>query len=209
MRAKASVRVANDIRRDIVKGTLRAGDPLPSEGVLAEHFGVSDTTIRSAFRILESESLLSVARGPSGGARVTFPNVDVAVRAVGILLHLQGTQLREFFDARRIIEPAAAFSLTERQPSDGVAVLESLVEEEQRAIASSEFDAYRATSVAFYRAVTDHCGNRVFTVFGAVLQILLLNTISLAVATTNELDVAENAIASAAAHRELVRLVKA
>ena len=44
-----------------------------------ERFGVSRPTLREAFRVLESESLISVRRGAHGGARVHLPNADVPI----------------------------------------------------------------------------------------------------------------------------------
>jgi len=46
-----------------VLGELREGDTLPPETTLMGQFGVSRPTLREAFRILETESLISVRRG--------------------------------------------------------------------------------------------------------------------------------------------------
>jgi DNA-binding FadR family transcriptional regulator len=72
--------VASDLRRRILRGELVESDALPSESALMERFGVSRPTLREAFRVLESESLISVRRGAHGGARVHIPNADVAAR---------------------------------------------------------------------------------------------------------------------------------
>ena len=55
--------VAAHLRRQIVRGDLQEGDALPPETVLMEQFGVSRPTLREAFRVLESEALISVRRG--------------------------------------------------------------------------------------------------------------------------------------------------
>ncbi|WP_338010625.1 FadR/GntR family transcriptional regulator [Gordonia sp. KTR9] len=77
---KAGELVAAQLRRQVVTGELKAGDPLPSETTLMERFGVSRPTLREAFRILESESIIVVLRGARGGARVLAPNESVAAR---------------------------------------------------------------------------------------------------------------------------------
>ena len=70
---KAAELVAEDIRRDIVRGALQPGDFLPTEANLIEQFGVSRPTLREALRVLESESLISLHKGPevapASGAR--------------------------------------------------------------------------------------------------------------------------------------------
>lgn len=54
--------VANIIRKMIITGELRAGNPI-SERQISQELGVSTTPVKEAFRVLESEGLLySVAR---------------------------------------------------------------------------------------------------------------------------------------------------
>src|ERR1700736_361271 len=60
---KAAEVVADHLRRDIAVGALHEGDKLPPEGELISHFGVSRPTLRAAFRMLESESLLTISKG--------------------------------------------------------------------------------------------------------------------------------------------------
>jgi len=55
--------VAGHLRRQIVRGELRPGETLPLEAELMEQYGVSRPTLREAFRILESETLISVRSG--------------------------------------------------------------------------------------------------------------------------------------------------
>ena len=62
--------IVERLRRQIVRGELTEGEALPSEHELQARFGVSRPTLREAFRILESESLITVRRGAHGGALV-------------------------------------------------------------------------------------------------------------------------------------------
>src|ERR1700680_3463946 len=57
---KTAELVAAELRRKIVRGELAEGDALPSEAVLMAEFAVSRPTLREAFRVLESESLISI-----------------------------------------------------------------------------------------------------------------------------------------------------
>src|SRR6476661_7873987 len=70
--------VAAQLRRKIVRGELAEGEALPAESALMAEFAVSRPTLREAFRVLESESLISIRRGARGGARVQLPNGNVA-----------------------------------------------------------------------------------------------------------------------------------
>src|SRR5579859_1399256 len=77
---KTAELVATHIRRQIVLGQLSQGDALPSETALMLEFNISRPTLREAFRILESEGLITVRRGARGGARVQEPSSEVAAR---------------------------------------------------------------------------------------------------------------------------------
>ena len=62
------------IRRDILDGTLAAGERLPSKRALAEHLHISVMTVEAAYRQLEAEGYLTVPppaglfRRPGGAA---------------------------------------------------------------------------------------------------------------------------------------------
>jgi DNA-binding FadR family transcriptional regulator len=118
---KTAELVAGHIRRQIVLGQVREGDALPPEGVLMDDFAISRPTLREAFRILESEGLITVRRGARGGARVLEPSVDVAARYAGLVLQHRGTSLADVVEARVIVEAPAARMLAERRNRAAVA----------------------------------------------------------------------------------------
>jgi len=112
---KTAELVANHIRRRIVVGELREDDALPAETALMEDFGISRPTLREAFRILESEGLITVRRGARGGARVQEPSTDVAARYAGLVLQHRATTVADVAAARVIVEAPAARMLAERR----------------------------------------------------------------------------------------------
>ena len=67
MKSSAPLRVpktaevlANRIRSQIVHGVLREGENLPNENELMEQLRVSRHVLREAYRVLESERLITV-----------------------------------------------------------------------------------------------------------------------------------------------------
>lgn len=62
--------VASRIRRRIMGGEWEWRTPLPSEYALAEHYGVSRPTVRSAIDILVAERM--VEKRPGKGTFVTW-----------------------------------------------------------------------------------------------------------------------------------------
>jgi GntR family transcriptional repressor for pyruvate dehydrogenase complex len=107
--------VAGHIRNRIVRGELVRGEALPSESALMEDFDISRPTLREAFRILESEGLITVRRGSRGGARVQIPEANVAARYAGFVLQNRGTTVADVLDARVVVESPAA-GIVARRP---------------------------------------------------------------------------------------------
>ncbi len=120
---KTAELVAARLRRQIVRGELVEGDALPPEAVLMEQFGVSRPTLREAFRVLESEALISVRRGAHGGARVHTPNGDVAARYAALVLEYRGTTLADVHQARALLEPPCVRQLAQRRTNEDLARL--------------------------------------------------------------------------------------
>jgi len=127
---KTAELVARRIRRQIVTGELKEDDALPSEAALMEEFAISRPTLREAFRILESEGLITVRRGARGGARVQEPSHDVAARYAGLVLQHRHTTLDDVLEARLIVEaPAARMLASPRDRASSARALQDLLDD--------------------------------------------------------------------------------
>ncbi len=165
---KIAERVAAELRREIVTGKLRPGDKLHSERDLQDQFGISRPTLREALRMLESESLIVVARGQYGGARVTEQNPTVIARKVGACLQMQGTTLRDVWQARSIIEPGAARLLASAHHGEAIIAMRDNVAKAQAAI--DDPVAYGTLTNEFSLILTRHCGNQTLHVLATLIQ---------------------------------------
>ena len=105
---KTAELVAGNIRNRIVRGELAMDEALPPESTLMEDFNISRPTLREAFRILESEGLITVRRGSRGGARVQVPDAAVAAVYAGLVLQSRGATVADVLKARVIVESPAA-----------------------------------------------------------------------------------------------------
>lgn len=105
---KASDVLADRLRGQILGRGMQVGEPLPSEaGLIAEH-GFSRGTVREALRLLESDGLIEIRRGPHGGIRVARPDLSQVTRSLALLLTLAETSMRSFSEFRQLVEPAAS-----------------------------------------------------------------------------------------------------
>ena len=154
---KAADLVADHIRALIARGDLGEGDLLPPEAALMTELSVSRGTLREAFRVLESESLISIRRGSAGGARVHLPTEDVAARHASFVLQLRGATIADVLEARALFEPPIAALAARKRSSAQLARLRSLTEEE----AGRKLDprAEAETMRAFHRQVIEAAGN--------------------------------------------------
>ncbi len=130
---KAASLVAAQIRKQIVLGELAEGDQLPSEAEMVKRLGVSRPTLRQAFRILETEHLITVQRGARGGTTVLRPSIKLASRYLSDLLRYRVTTLDDVLTARLMIEPAVVELLGRRRDDAAIEALESAVREQRAA----------------------------------------------------------------------------
>ncbi|MDB5444960.1 MAG: bacterial regulatory s, gntR family protein, partial [Phenylobacterium sp.] len=115
--------VVEALRHEIATGARPPGSLLPPEAQLTQAFGVSRPSHREALRVLESEGLIRVARGPRGGAEVLMPALDPVARWVGVYLQMGKAPFEALMEARKIYEPPAARAIAERQDQVALAAL--------------------------------------------------------------------------------------
>jgi len=186
---KTSELIAAQLRRQIVRGTVKPGHKLPPETQLMEQFGVSRPTIREAFRILETERLIVVRPGSRGGAQVVAPDLTVASRWVGLLLQLQGVTIDDVYEARQVAEPVCAGLLahvrTEQDLADLAAVIAAIESAiEGRDGAAPDPAQWSRLTHRFHELIMQRSGNKTLALQAAVLHDII--------ATHTELQVSRN-----------------
>ncbi|MCW2829716.1 MAG: GntR family transcriptional regulator [Aeromicrobium sp.] len=199
--------IGADLRRQIVRGELREGDSLPSEGVLMEQFGVSRPTLREAFRVLESESLISIRRGARGGARVHIPDGSVAARYAGLVLEHRGTTLRDVYDCRSHLESSCAgMAATARTDEDIASLKVTLREiEETRADLPRRMDLH----AQFHAQVVEAARNQTMLVLSSMLRTIIDRSTIESIVATAHLSSTDDAYHEAhKAHWRLIKLIE-
>ena len=163
--------VAAQLRNRIIRGELKEGESLPPEPQLLEELSVSRPTLREAFRILESEALISVRRGLHGGARVHAPNQNVAGRYMGLLLQYRDTSLADVYDARKVIESSSVTKLLAAPPKGAIAELERmLISADER---HGEIPEYLKAQEEFHLALARLAGNESLNVVTEMLYYII------------------------------------
>jgi GntR family transcriptional repressor for pyruvate dehydrogenase complex len=201
---KAASLVAAHIRKQIVLGELAEGDLLPSEAEMVKRLGVSRPTLRQAFRILETEHLITVQRGARGGTTVLRPSVKLASRYLSDLLRYRVTTLDDVLAARLMIEPAAVAQLARRHDEAVIELLEAAVHE-QRAVNESVPASNSAEQ--FHVRLVELAGNPVLAQYCKLINYLI--RVQFRRLPAGRDDEAALARGSADAHEKLVGLLAA
>jgi GntR family transcriptional regulator len=123
--------VRNQLRAEILDGTLRSGSQLPSESELIARFGVSRITVRRALAELQTSGLISTVSGKGsfvsrpGNARAHGPLVGVleTMRRRGHRAHGRLVSHRQVAASPEV---AAALRVTPGSPLGAVTVLRYL-----------------------------------------------------------------------------------
>ncbi|MBF0279836.1 MAG: FadR family transcriptional regulator [SAR324 cluster bacterium] len=128
--------IVTEIKNLISEGKLKSGDQLPTERELSETFRVSRTSVREAFRILESQGLLEIRQGH--GTYIAPKPVESLVQPLAsILLNEKDNQI-DLFEMRRLIEPQLALLAAERATPEEIAKMENILKNQEAQIARGD-----------------------------------------------------------------------
>lgn len=165
---KAAELVAAELRRQIIRGELADGDPLPTESDLLARFGVSRPTLREAYRVLESESFITVRRGAKGGVWVHPPDREVAARYAAFTLEYRGVTVRDVYDARAALEVPSVGKLALDRTDADIGVLDRALSD-QEAVARDSRESIRLHG-NFHTLLVRLAGNQTLTLLNEMLH---------------------------------------
>jgi DNA-binding FadR family transcriptional regulator len=198
--------VAHHLRKQIVRGELREGESLPSEATLTEQFRVSRPTLREAFRVLETEQLITVRRGARGGASVHAPSAAMVARYASFYLEHDGATLGDVLEARVAIEAQAAGLAAQRRTADDIerlrdciASIEQVADDGRRLVL--QFSDFHALVVEVAR-------NRTMSLLHSMLREIIDMAKLRRLTSASEADRARALEQSTRTHSKLVGLIE-
>ena len=162
--------IADYLRRAIVQGEMAEGSALPPLDQLRKQFGVGLPAVREAIRILESEGLVTVVQGNTGGAIVHAPSLAGAASRLGMVLQNQRVELGDLAGALRAIEPVCAQLCAEQRDDTAVDVLTGLIEEARSA--TDEEQTAIMLNRRFHETLAERCGNQTLRALVGALEFL-------------------------------------
>ncbi len=158
----------------VLNGSYRVGEALPTELELCATLGVSRTTVRSAARELAAKGLVDV--GPSRGTRVRprqdWNLLDAEVMRWRIRLGVDRKLIQDIYELRECFEPQASRFAAER----GSAKQHAAIARAFDALAGSREEGGEssvASDVVFHTAILAAAGNDFIGALSGVVMMAL------------------------------------
>lgn len=156
-RSRLSGEIAKRLEKAIHEGRFLPGERLAPERVLSDDLGVSRPVLREALGILESRGLICIQHG-----RGTFVK-DLASE----LLNAPTSQwlarneklVREFYEARLVVEPECAALASERATPEKILILRQILDRADHVIEDGKIIAFIGLDIDFHSAIAEMTGN--------------------------------------------------
>ncbi|HMD94652.1 MAG TPA: FadR/GntR family transcriptional regulator [Trebonia sp.] len=145
------------IKQMIISGRVRPGEKLPREADLAAELGLSRNSLREAVKALSLINVLDVRQGDGTYATSLAPSLLLEALSFIVDFHRDDSVL-EFFEVRRILEPAATGMAALHMPDAEKAELGKILD---AVTADSPSDDFVATDLEFHRKIAIGSGNSV------------------------------------------------
>lgn len=174
-------RAAQEIGLRIIRGVLRPGDPLPVEMELSARMGIGRPAVREAIKILAGKGLV-FSRQKSGTRvrpRQDWNFLDADVLTWQLQSGPTAKMVRELFELRRLIEPAAAELAAARAPAAHVARLTAAYRE--MAAAGDDGNKFLGPDMRFHRTILEAANNDMLRSLATVVDTALSLSLRLSV----------------------------
>lgn len=149
--------VGDALQQAIMERQLKFGDALPTEGSLAEQFGVNRSTVREGIRHLEQQGLVE-----RHGKKliVTRPSSSIVGDQMSKVLMLHDVTFQELWDMEMALEPLAAQLAAKNIDKKVLRLLEQNLENTDKAITVGDRDNITHLDVEFHRLIAEAANNQ-------------------------------------------------
>lgn len=168
--------VFETLHKWILSGKLKLGDKLPSQDKLAEQFGVSRNTLREAIYKLTVMGLLTAKQGVGTIVNISSPSSYMTSLSDHLLLH--PATVREFIEARLVVEQATVRLAVVRMTQENLVKLKDLIGQQAGAFKAGDVDTFIELDSEFHRELARVSGNSVLLKFLETVWELLKNFIT-------------------------------
>ena len=161
--------VVDEIKKAIINGTLKPGDMLPSETVLASRIGVGKSSIREAIKMLEAIGVVEIDKG--NGSRIRNKVGDDLFNPLIFELLLESHKSRgQLLEFRIFIEEGASLLAIDNATEEDIAKLKEIVNDTKKKFNKAESTI--ALDMEFHQVVYESTHNPYMVIVGkAVMEL--------------------------------------
>lgn len=201
-RASLVEEIIEAFKHEIVTGSLKPGDKVPSEFELATRFQVSRGAVREAMKTLQAIGVVTIVRG-SGTHVVERPSEDLLNPLVFAVL-LESATPAELVELREMLEVGYCQLAAQRVTADDWEKMEAAQSrfEEHAAAADTDGATLANLDLEFHYCVLDATHNPLVKKIGRAVEELYHNTIQL----TNRTDHGRGT--GIAGHRSIMQAIR-
>lgn len=147
--------VADYLKEQIMNGTYKPGDRLPSLRELSELLGVGQSTIREAISSLKTMGLVTIRHGE--GTFVTRFDPEEIMSGFEQIQPVTKQDISSLLEARKIIETGIAHLAADRRSEKDLKHIEEALKEMEQAVANEELGD--RADMKFHYEIAKSCRN--------------------------------------------------
>lgn len=182
-RGKLYRNIVDQIERQILDGTLKVGDQLPSERELAEAFNVGKPSVREALQVLETKGLIQIKHGEL--ARVVRNDVNFYLESLSMgarqFIAADGKYLVQLMQVRLLIEVQVVRLLIQTPSLHSFANTLEALAQMRKARELKDDKLFGEGDACFHRGLVTDFGNDLLSFFYEKLFALLQEEIVFAI----------------------------
>ena len=171
--------LSDQIAARILAGEIRPGDPLPTEAVLAETYGVHRSTVREGIRLLEETGMLR--RKSPKRLEVAVPDGAHLSERTAQALVMRGITVRALYEANVAFDPVLARIAATSANSAQIARLHHNLRETRAA--AGDLNRLAGLDAEFHSLLCEATNNEIFQTMRQPLHDLFLPMVSDLIAT--------------------------
>ena len=166
-RTTISDQICEQMKQMILDRTWKPGQKIPSEGELAELFGVSRASIREALLKLNAVGLLESRF--SGGNYVREIGADICMNAILPIVYVSDNSLMEVLEFRQVVEAKVAGLAARRAGKEDVKRLTKIEHEMEAAAREDSLEKFAQADIRFHLELANITKN---TLLSASMQLV-------------------------------------
>ncbi|MCX7026034.1 MAG: FCD domain-containing protein [Spirochaetes bacterium] len=173
IRKNSTVDMASDqIVEYLQSDAIQLGDKLPSEKAMCDIMHISRTTIREAYRKLQSLGYLDIVNGK--GAFVKSKDHDIIQESINSLRSNKAL-INDYLEVRKALDPLAAKLASVYRTREGIAILQKLHSEFLEAYAADDSKAMAKIDASIHLAIVTMTKNDLLIALTKVINFYFEN----------------------------------